>query len=230
MRIARGILYKKNMLPTNSDCCYGLSLAGDIELLGYFAHQCRSCEGDGQVRCGIKPYSDECAVCTACNGAGRFLMSSDLNEMAALTPTQREVDERLKKLPMKEWTWQDLASFVYGFQVLDRDIKPRVTWVGDLVSNILSDGIEGESLVGTLEGMDSMDRKCKMPDRPGLLQELLDLEEQWLPQGLEGSGKFWSELFVTLYNIYKRQPSQDGESWTPKTWKELCAYAEAHDL
>merc|ERR1711964_110479 len=61
-----------------------------------------------------------------------------------------------------------------------------------------------------------------MPNRPILLRELLDVEEQWPPLGLEVCDNVWSELFVTLYNVYK---SQDDESWSPKTWKELLAYA-----
>jgi hypothetical protein len=182
------------------------------------------CTGNGQLRTGVvaEPYRDACARCTACHGSRMGCAEME-------TETQRQVDDRLKDKPVDEWTYKDFGSFVYGFQTLDRDIKPRVTWVGYLVGNILKDSIEGDALVECLTGEDMYGDEFDMPDRPGLLRDRLDLESKWpqkVTQGLEVSDNFWSELFVTLYNIYK---SQNDESWTPKTWKELCACAEVND-
>merc|ERR1712096_14945 len=164
-------------------------------------------------------YNNDCARCTACNGSRMGCAEMD-------TQTQRQVDDRLKKKPMCMWTYNDFASFVYGFQVLDRDTKPRVTWagVGDLVDTILQNAFDGDWLIETLNGEDIFGNDHHMSKRPSSLRVGLDLDGQWPPQGLEVSDNLWSGLFVTLYNIYERQ---DDDSWTPKTWKELCAHFEA---
>merc|ERR1712096_267352 len=174
------------------------------------------CTGNGQLRTGVvaEPYRDACARCTACYGSRLGCAEMD-------SETQRQVDDRLEDKPVDEWKYNDVASFVYGFQVRDRDIKPRVTWVGYLVGTILENGIDGDKLVETLQGEDFMGDFCAMSKRPKLLRDILDLDDQWPPQGLKIRDNFWSELFVTFYNVYKRQPSQDGESWTPKKFEEL---------
>jgi len=179
---------------------------------------CATCNGTGHVntppRAMYKSVHDLIRLMDRENTHGGWVFNGRFPED---TRTQSDVDADLEKKNIKDWSCPDVASFVYGFQVLDRDIKPRVTWVEPLVATILLNATEGWGIVEVLDGEDVMGDLHPMSARPGLLQEKLDLDQQ-----LEVGDNFWSELFVTLYNIYKQE---DDESWTPKTFKELLCPA-----
>jgi len=160
---------------------------------------CSQCRGKGAVPL---PYQDECAECDYCGGVRHGNMEKD-------AVTQLEEDERLLNKEIQYWNYHDFASFLYGFQVPDRDIKPRVTWLSHIVKLAATNSLDSDRLIEMLDGEDVYGDEHPWAMRPQLLQETLDLEDVWPPKGVQVREDFWRELYMAFVKLDKAQNPEE---------------------
>jgi len=123
--------------------------------------------------------------------------------------TQLEEDERLLNKEIQYWNYHDFASFLYGFQVPDRDIKPRVTWLSHIVKLAATNSLDSDRLIEMLDGEDVYGDEHPWAMRPQLLQETLDLEDVWPPKGVQVREDFWRELYMAFVKLDKAQNPEE---------------------